>query len=410
MRSVLFVDDEPRILEGLNRMLRSMRSEWRMEFAPSGQAALAAVKREPFDIVISDMNMPGMNGAQLLSEVKRLRPESIRIVLSGHVTNELILQAVGAAHQYLTKPCSPETVKETIDRIYGLRELVRNGQLRARVSGMHSLASLPTLFQQISAEFQQPRASLERICETIQQDIGMTAKMIQLVSSAYFGVMEPIGNVKQAVTHLGTETINSLMVETQIFAPYAGASVAGFCIESLQRHSVRTAVFARAIGQLQELDPKVVDEAFIAGMLHDAGKLILATEVPERYEEALQYVREEGASVSAAETRVLDATHAQVGAYLFGLWGLPHSIVEAVAYHANPRDCPRAELGTLTLVHVASGLAHELDAEGTPAPRARIDMEYLETLGLEALLPWWREACLNVVEESVGPSPAWSEA
>ena len=98
MRRVLFVDDEPKILEGLQRMLRSMRHEWEMEFALGGPSAMEALNSRPFDVVVTDMRMPGMDGAMLLSQVRGLHPQIVRIVLSGHSDQELVLSSVGPAH------------------------------------------------------------------------------------------------------------------------------------------------------------------------------------------------------------------------------------------------------------------------------------------------------------------------
>lgn len=103
-KKVLFVDDEHNILSGLKRMLRSQRNEWDMEFADSGQAALEIMANAPFDAVITDMRMPGMDGAQLLEQVKSLYPETVRFVLSGHSEQELVMRSVGPSHQYLSKP------------------------------------------------------------------------------------------------------------------------------------------------------------------------------------------------------------------------------------------------------------------------------------------------------------------
>src|SRR6185436_12015998 len=93
IKRILFVDDESKILEGLQRMLRPMRDTWEMQFAEGSEAALADLKEQQFDVVVTDMRMPGMNGAQLLSEVRHEYPHIVRIVLSGHSDQELILSS-----------------------------------------------------------------------------------------------------------------------------------------------------------------------------------------------------------------------------------------------------------------------------------------------------------------------------
>ena len=102
---ILFVDDEPLVLQGLQRMLRPMRNEWEMAFVESGRRALEEMATLPFQVVVSDMRMPGMNGAQFLSHVQELYPRTVRLILSGHADKDLIMKCVGTAHQFLAKPC-----------------------------------------------------------------------------------------------------------------------------------------------------------------------------------------------------------------------------------------------------------------------------------------------------------------
>ena len=114
-KRILFVDDESMVLSGLQRSLRLMRSEWEMVFAPGGNEALAAMDLQPFDIIVTDMRMPGMDGAQLLEEVQRRSPQTLRMVLSGQSDRETILRSVNPAHQFISKPCEGEELKSQVD-------------------------------------------------------------------------------------------------------------------------------------------------------------------------------------------------------------------------------------------------------------------------------------------------------
>ena len=122
MMRVLFVDDEPHILSGLQRMLRPLRHEWAMTFVGGGPAALDALEREVFDVIVTDMRMPGLSGAQLLAEVHRRRPRVACIVLSGQSDQEHLLQLADTPHEYLAKPCDADVLKETVCRAYRSQE------------------------------------------------------------------------------------------------------------------------------------------------------------------------------------------------------------------------------------------------------------------------------------------------
>src|SRR3979411_3026664 len=124
MIRIVFVDDEVDVLQAMGRTLREMRHEWSMEFASSGGAALDELAKTPADVLVSDMRMPGMDGWELLAEVRKLYPQTVRLVLSGHADARSIMRAVGTAHQYLAKPCESGALKAAISQTHMLRALL----------------------------------------------------------------------------------------------------------------------------------------------------------------------------------------------------------------------------------------------------------------------------------------------
>ncbi len=389
MKRVLFVDDEPAVLDGLQRMLRVQRHEWEMLFAQSGAEALTLMDGQPVDVVVTDMRMPSMDGAQLLHEVMRRHPQTVRIVLSGHSDKEAALRSVGPTHQYLAKPCDAETLKETVARACALRELLHSEHLKGLVSQVRTLPSLPHLYLKIVEEVQSPDASLQRVGEIIAQDIGMTAKVLQLVNSAFFGLRRHITQPGQAVSLLGLETVKALVLSVKLFTSFDQTVMTRAHLTALWEHSLRAALLAKQVLSATAADRKHVDYAFMGGLLHDAGKLVLATDLAAQYREALALAAAENLSEPEAERRVFNATHGEVGAYLLGLWGLPDPIVEAVAFHHHPADCAAKTLGPVAAVHIANALDHETRPGATPG--AKFDMEYLARLGVADQLVSWRK-------------------
>src|SRR3954469_25429785 len=151
-KTILFVDDEPRVLDAIRRSMRSMREGWQISLAPSGAEALALLGRQPIDVLVSDMRMPEMDGPTLLLEVRKRYPKTVRIVLSGYSDQETALQSVGIAHQYLSKPCDADELRRVIGRTYELRDHLHSESLRQLVSTMSSLPSMPTLYQNMLDE------------------------------------------------------------------------------------------------------------------------------------------------------------------------------------------------------------------------------------------------------------------
>jgi len=396
VKRILFVDDEPKILEGLQRMLRPMRDAWDMQFAEGSEVALNDLKQQPFDVVVTDMRMPGMDGAMLLSRVRSDYPHIVRIVLSGHSDQELVLSSVGQAHQYLSKPCDPELLKQTIGRACVLRDLLANNSLMLLVSQMQSLPSLPSLYMELMQELEAPEPSTKKIATIISKDPGMTAKILQMVNSAFFGLRRHVSNPADAVSLLGIDIVKSLALSIQIFSQFANIRIPGLTLEELWQHNMSVAVLAKQIAKLENQSTQVIEESFTAGLLHECGKLILAARLPKEYGSMLATMKSENLKVVEAERKVFGATHPEVGAYLLGLWGLPDSIVEAVAFHQAPTQCPAQEFTPLTAVCIADYLTDQANpTELDSSVNADEVLNYLTRLGLKDRLTRWEELRSN---------------
>ena len=287
---VIFVDDEPRVLEGLKRMLRPKRNEWQMTFVGSAQAALDALKAEPCEVVVTDMRMPGMNGAELLEVVQRDYPDTIRLILSGQAETESVMKALGVSHQFLSKPCDAEILQGTISRAFALRDLAGSESVKTLVARINKLPTLPATYQKLVETLRQPNSSIEDVSNVIATDPAMTARLLKLVNSAYFGLQKPVADVARAGALLGLDRIMALVLGQGIFSDCEPPKVEGFSMEALWHHSVTTAAAAHRIAIAEQLDRDHVAAAFLAGMLHDIGKLVLAMGLPEQYAKVLKQV------------------------------------------------------------------------------------------------------------------------
>jgi len=393
MKSILFVDDEPKLLSGLKRMLSPYGELWRMEFAPSGTEALQMLAASTFDVIVADMRMPGMNGAELLKQVARLYPEMVRMILSGTWEQDLRMQAAMVAHQYLSKPCDAELLKATLDRAFALREVLVEPALRALISGTASLPSAPTIYREVVRMLQTPGASAHQIGTLLSRDMGMTAKVLQLVNSAFFGLQRHITSAEDAVMFLGVDTVKALALSVSVFSSFEASACPAFSIEGAQRHGARVAAIAKDIATAQQVSKAALDDTFVAGLLHDVGQLVFVAHHPAQYDRVLKAVAD-GATSSQAEMQVFGTTHAEVGSYLLWLWGLPDTVVEAVAFHHHPSRCLDGQFSPLTAVHVANVLA-ELQPGGEPAPGNELDSAYLARTGLSDRLGRWTELALQ---------------
>ncbi len=395
MKRVLFVDDDPNVLEGLRRMLHAMRDTWHMAFVQSAAEAQEILAGDSYDVIVTDMRMPGLDGAALLAFVRDNYPHMVRIVLSGQADMESILRTVGPSHQYLAKPCDADTLRKTVDRACSLSSLLSREELKGLIARVGSLPSLPAVYTELVQELASEDASIHRIGEIVSKDVAMSAKILQLVNSAFFGLPRQVGSPSQAAALLGTETLRALVLSVHVFSQYDASRLPGVSIEQLWHHSSRTSVLAKRIAEMESAGKRCVEDAFIAGFLHAAGTLVLASGLQFGYLDAREMAESEGLPQHVAETRRLGASHGEVGGYLLGLWGLPNPVVEAVAFHDNPSDSEAPGFTPLTAVHVACALHCEA---GTAAPiqGTAVDLDYLAREGLSEHLDAWR----GLAEES----------
>jgi HD-like signal output (HDOD) protein len=395
---VIFVDDEPRVLEGLKRMLRPKRNEWQMTFVGSAQAALDVLKAEPCEVVVTDMRMPGMNGAELLEVVQREYPDTIRLILSGQAETESVMKALGVSHQFLSKPCDAEILQGTIARAFTLRDLAGNPAVKTLVARINKLPTLPATYQRLVECLKSPNASMDDVARIISMDPSMTARLLKVVNSAYFGLAKPVAEVARAGALLGLDRIMALVLGQGIFSGGDAPQVRGFSLEALWSHSIATAAAAHRIAIDEKLDKDQVATAFLAGMLHDIGKLVLAMGVPNEYARVLEMAKGRHGAERELETLELQAAHTDVGAYLVGLWGLPNTIAEAIAFHEDP-DQSSGPFGLPGIVHVADRIAHHPEIEDPRHADLHLNFGYLEKQNRLGRWAEWRSICAAAIAE-----------
>ena len=382
MKRILFVDDESRVLDGLRRMLYAERKRWAMEFALGGEAALQACEVEAFDVVVSDMRMPGMDGATLLGHIRDRYPSSARVILSGYAEPTLSTRAVSVAHRFLAKPCNASELQSIIDRLCALQDLLCAPELRRIVGAIGQLPSLSITYTSLTQAVRDPDASVDKVADIIERDVAMAAKVLQLVNSAFFGLARRVTTLQTAVGYLGVETIKNLALASEafrVFMPHPRVPLSE--CEAIQRHAHRAA----AIAAVLPMEPAIRDATVVAALLHV-------------FCSARTMAAERGCEVFTAEEELLGTSHAEIGAYLLGLWGLPNIAVEAIAHHHRPDRIPHSGFDCSVAVYMADLLDEELEAhpqDETGHEIAEPIRRCLEALGVLAGFAEFRELALQ---------------
>jgi HD-like signal output (HDOD) protein len=388
MIRVLFVDDDPDVLDNLRHLLDRQEREWDMAFAPDPDAGLEELAREPADVVVSDMRMPGMGGAGFLARVRDLYPGAARIVLSGDPEGALDRQALPFAHQYLGKPCRTEQLVDVVNRTASLYTHLADPVLRRIVSGLDRLPTVPHVYLEITRLASQPETTLDELAAVVERDPALVAKILQMGNSAWFARRRRLTSVREAVQYLGTDVLRGLALGGQAFGTMAIAPFEGFSLEGLQRHSLHTARLAARLLEGQ----KGVADVFTTAMVHDIGQVVLAAGHGEEYAGVRRRATAERRPFHEVEYDAFGATHAGVGAYLLGMWGLPFAMVEATAYHHNPRRVAAGERRLLAAVHLADVLMSTVEPDRDDhTPEQRLDIGFLDACGIRPDLGRWSQ-------------------
>jgi len=399
-QTILFVDEEKFVHKALKRSFRKMREEWDMRFAGSPSEAIEILNNNAIEVIVTETVFQGQSGLDFLKVVREGHPNSVRIILSGYSDQDVIMESVDLAHQYLAKPCEDEALKATISRAFMMKELLNHRALKEIVSQIDSLPTLPAIYVELVEELKSEDASIEKIGDTISKDIGLTAKILKMVNSSFFGLRQHITNPAKAVSLLGLDLIKAIVLTSGTFDKFKHLKYPGFSLEQMWEHAMLTGAFSKIIAKVNGLGRKEADTMFMAGLLHDIGKLLIAAHLPDSYRVITKRIDQNSVSMAEAETEVIGTTHAGVGAYLLGLWGLPDAILEAAAFHHAPHQSHGDSLNTATIVHAANVLSgagqaiHQSDMvfEG-------LDYTHMEDAGLTREFDEWRAACADHVAE-----------
>ncbi len=389
-KRILFVADDPHSLKALRAMVGPMEREWRMTFAEGGAQALEHLDHCAFDVVVTDLGMPGVDGRQVLEHALRLHPMAVRMVFAGPSDQERLMESLGVIHQALSKSCGLEELTVLVGNASRLGDSILDEELKRAIGHLECLPTVPQMYQELRVALEEDGATVKRVAEILCQDMGMSAKILSLVNSAFFGLRRTVESLQEAVAFLGTETIKVLVLAHGLFDQTGVLETKVLTLEDIWRHSLSVAWGARALAAMEGLSRPLHSEAFMGGMLHDVGILVLAKNFPERYDRVVQLSAEERLPVYRAEHLEFGLSHAEVGAYILGLWGIQPAVLKAVSLHHTPSALRVTSFNPLLAIHLADNLCGVRDHHAL-FEHSALDERALGILGLREHLAGWRK-------------------
>ncbi|WFP51768.1 response regulator [Methylomonas sp. EFPC3] len=390
-KHILFVDDNENVISGIQRQLRPYREQWSVYFATCGKQALEIMQHQPIDLIVSDMMMPEMRGDVLLKRVADIYPATVRMVLSGYADEETLSRGLEVAHQYLTKPCSAEVLREAITQVFKTQDYVNNPRIAAEVGEASHLPSLPKIYHDLNAAIADERVTNLQIAEIFAKDMVLSAKLLHLVNSPYFGLQRTVSNLTDAINLIGLKKLNSLVLSVHIKTafPVSDPEMERY-MEYLWQDASRVAELARLISLSEQQTGDKPDQAYVGGLLHNMGLLIFMSRGGDKFKMLREQTTRSNTPVAALETEIFGFTRSAAAAYVLSLWKIPALIVESILWQNAPSESEYQTVNELTAVHVAACLANPTERPGKDRLfEMQLDQSYLQRIGrLHRLADW----------------------
>lgn len=363
--------------------------QWALTTVQTGAEAKSLIASQPVDIIVVDHTLPDMTGLVLLNWIHERFPRVLRLIAVTEEDREEVLEHIVGQHHFLIKPLDPSILVDTTARVAALNRVLPNVKLQALAERIRAFPPLPTLYLKVMKELRTSDFSADRVGEMIEQDLGMTTRLLQVVNSSFFGVPRRIASPMEAVNLLGGEAIKVLLISIHVFLKHDKVKPLYFSIHQVWQHSVAVARGARQIVLKETRDEKLAHDAYAAGLLHDIGKLVLADNFEVEYNQVQKTARTESRPLWEVEKEVFGVSHAELGAFLLGRWGMPISLLEPIALHHQPKLSRDREFSVLSAVHVANALHREPNASKESVLARSLDIDYLERLDLEERIESW---------------------
>lgn len=381
MIRVLFVVDDPASLIEMRHSLLPMRTEWDMKFFHTAEEAMVAMSETTFDVVVTDIGGDGIRGSELLALVQYQFPRVVRVLLAGEDEADAVAKSAGVAHRILPRPCETLALVAAVTRVVSLEQRLNDPDLQYIIGEVGELPRPSQTVVKLNDVVNGDDPTVEAVSNIIATDINMSAKVLQVVNSAFYGLSHHVVDIHEAVAYLGIDAVRDLVIADEMLREFQSVpAIAQSVVDDLHDHAVAVACTARELAN----DRQTASSAYIAALLHDVGLLLIASRMPEKLLELRVQAMHSSLPLREIEVEIFGAHHADLGAHLLDMWGLPQEIVEAVACHHEAPDIDSDEIDALHALHIADIMVAQREENDVASWRcaSEADQDYLERMGV----------------------------
>ncbi len=370
----------------------SVAEDWELTRLDNGDALLELLKQCHCDAVLLSCSLRAAADISLMQKVAYIQPKAIRIFIGGQYWNqEQRAKASDISHRIYPEQVKMPELASRLNYLCKITRLLNRSSLHEYIGNLNCLPTPPGVYRELTEAIHSEVADAMAISKIIERDPGVAAQVMRQVNSAYFGFQREITNLREAVTLLGLRNLRGLALSSHLNSQFKqSADWKDFSFERMHERSLLVARLAQAISRKAGASKTTQDHAFLGGLLHDLGVLILASHDPEQYRKVLRYSAKKQKPLYLVEKAVYSFFHGEVGAALLAMWRLPESVVESVMLHHVPHLSADTGFTALTAVHVADALLPSIDAIGQCNMASELCTRYLEQIGVASEVPQWR--------------------
>jgi HD-like signal output (HDOD) protein len=310
-------------------------------------------------MVVSDVRMPDMDGYELLAKIKAMFPKIMRVILCGYSDEQIVFKALqkNIAKLYILKPWEDEKFRNLVEQMFETERILGNTNLLSLINNIENLPTIQTNYQRILDLIDDRDADISRIAFHIEKDASISAKILQVANSAFYGMKS--GSVRQAVSYIGLDNTKKLILSTSIIDAMNESGPSGKAIDSIWKQSFLSNRLLAFIYE-RHLGRKVPDAYSTAALLQNIGMIFFLKYFKTEYLKLRQFAQKNKVEERKLEKDIFNASHTEVGGYLLQWWDLPYPIIEAALFHHDPLDKSVINRELLYCTHIANEYALEM--------------------------------------------------